>query len=118
MKLIFEESTEPLLQVDSLKTYYKTKTGNVKAVDSVSLFVDRAKILGVAGESGCGKSTLVTTIFRVLPRNAQIVEGEVKFKGQEILKMDLKTFRKNIVWRDIAYIPQASFYLQILKISS
>ncbi|AGE71677.1 dipeptide/oligopeptide/nickel ABC transporter ATP-binding protein [Sulfolobus acidocaldarius] len=108
MKLIFEESTEPLLQVDSLKTYYKTKTGNVKAVDSVSLFVDRAKILGVAGESGCGKSTLVTTIFRVLPRNAQIVEGEVKFKGQEILKMDLKTFRKNIVWRDIAYIPQAS----------
>ncbi|EWG06692.1 MAG: ABC transporter [Candidatus Aramenus sulfurataquae] len=106
--MIFEESTDVILKVDSLRTYYKTKRGSVKAVDDVSLFVDRAKVLGVAGESGCGKSTLVSTIFRVLPRNAQVVSGEVKFKGQDILSMDLKTFRKTIVWKDIAYIPQAS----------
>jgi len=106
--LIFEESTDNLLQVNSLKTYYKTKTGFVKAVDDVSLFVDRAKVLGVAGESGCGKSTLVTAIFRVTPRNAQVMSGEVKYKGQDILNMDLKVFRRDIVWKEIAYIPQAS----------
>ncbi|ABP94622.1 oligopeptide/dipeptide ABC transporter, ATPase subunit [Metallosphaera sedula] len=106
--MIFEESTDTLLEVNSLKTYYATKTGYVKAVDDVSLFLDRSKVLGVAGESGCGKSTLVTTIFRVMPRNARVVSGEIKFKGQDLLKMDLKTFRKEIVWKDMAYIPQAS----------
>ncbi|QKR00139.1 ABC transporter ATP-binding protein [Metallosphaera tengchongensis] len=106
--MIFEESTDTLLQVDSLKTYYRTKTGYVKAVDDVSLFLDRAKVLGVAGESGCGKSTLVTAIFRVMPRNAQIMGGEVRFKGQNLLNMDMKTFKKTVVWKEMAYIPQAS----------
>ncbi|AEB95745.1 MULTISPECIES: ABC transporter ATP-binding protein [Metallosphaera] len=106
--MIFEESTDNLLYVDSLKTYYKTKTGYVKAVDDVSLFLDRSKVIGVAGESGCGKSTLVTTIFRVVPKNAHIMSGSIKFKGQDILSMDIKRFRKEIVWKEIAYIPQAS----------
>src|SRR5690606_2647486 len=46
-----------VLNVDGLKVYYATPTGNVRAVDNVSFKIYQGEILGLVGESGCGKTT-------------------------------------------------------------
>ena len=48
--------TEPVLEVDGLRTHFFTKAGVVKAVDDVSFTVGRGEVLGLVGESGSGKS--------------------------------------------------------------
>ena len=57
--------TEPLLEVQHLKKYFKTSSGILHAVDDVSFSIEKGKTLGVVGESGCGKSTLGRTILRL-----------------------------------------------------
>ena len=52
-----------LLEVDDLRTYFKTRAGEVHAVDGVSFAVDRGKTLGIVGESGCGKSVTALSIM-------------------------------------------------------
>ena len=49
--------TTPVLAVDGLATHFYTRDGVVKAVDGVSLSLERGETLGVVGESGCGKSS-------------------------------------------------------------
>jgi len=97
-----------LLDIKDLRTYFRTKKGYLKAVDGVSLQVPVNSIVGIAGESGSGKSTLVTTIFRVLPRNADIKGGKILFEGQDILQLGEKEFNSQIRWKKISWIPQVS----------
>jgi peptide/nickel transport system ATP-binding protein len=73
----------PLLEVDDVKTFFKTPRGLVHAVDGVSLTLERGKTLGVVGESGCGKSVLSRSIMGLLPRNVER-HGSIKFEGHEI----------------------------------
>ncbi|MFQ6054187.1 MAG: ATP-binding cassette domain-containing protein, partial [Candidatus Bathyarchaeia archaeon] len=69
----------PLLHIDHLRTYYSTLRGDVKAVDDVTLDVEKGEALGLAGESGCGKTTLALSVIRLLPDNGRIVGGSVFF---------------------------------------
>jgi len=73
----------PLLDVNGIKTYFKTERGLVHAVDGVSLTLERGKTLGVVGESGSGKSVLSRSIMGLLPTNVER-HGSVKFEGREI----------------------------------
>jgi peptide/nickel transport system ATP-binding protein len=73
----------PLLDVNGVKTYFKTERGLVHAVDGVSLTLERGKTLGVVGESGSGKSVLSRSIMGLLPTNVERY-GSVKFEGREI----------------------------------
>jgi peptide/nickel transport system ATP-binding protein len=73
----------PLLEVDDVKTFFKTPRGLVHAVDGVSLTLERGKTLGVVGESGCGKSVLSRSIMGLLPSNVER-HGSIKFEGREI----------------------------------
>ena len=57
----------PLLEVDDVKTFFKTPRGLVHAVDGVSLTLERGKTLGIVGESGSGKSVLSRSIMGLLP---------------------------------------------------
>ena len=58
---------EPLLVVDDLHTAFRTSRGTVRAVDGVSLTVDRGQTLGIVGESGSGKTVLARSIMGLLP---------------------------------------------------
>ena len=76
----------PILQLQDVKTHFpvesgfllRNQTGTVKAVDGVTLNIDRGEVLGLVGESGCGKSTLARTILQLVPTTAGavILEGK------------------------------------------
>ena len=73
--------TTPVIQAEHLKKYFPMRSKRVlKAVDDVSLSIQRGEILGVVGESGCGKSTL----GRALMGLTSATEGRVLFQGADI----------------------------------
>jgi peptide/nickel transport system ATP-binding protein len=95
-------SKPPILEITHLKTYFDTSKGLfssknnlVKAVDDVSFKVYEGETLGLVGESGCGKTTLGRSVLMLeKPQN-----GQVKYKGKDILKLNqqgLKKLRKDI----------------------
>ncbi len=88
-----------ILQVEDLKTYFKTDDGTVKAVDGVSFSLKRKESLGIVGESGSGKSVTNLSLLRLIPSPpGKIVGGSVKLEGTDILKLPqskLRTIRGN-----------------------
>jgi peptide/nickel transport system ATP-binding protein len=69
----------PLLEVQNLKKYFKTKAGPLHAVDDVTFTLERGKTLGVVGESGCGKSVTSLSLMQLVQRpQGQTVEGEIR----------------------------------------
>jgi oligopeptide/dipeptide ABC transporter ATP-binding protein len=76
-----------LLEVDDLRTYFRSRRGDVHAVDGISFSVDRGQTLGIVGESGCGKSVTALSILGLLSENARIVSGEVRFDGRDLTQL-------------------------------
>ena len=85
---------EPILEVRDLKVHFPTVDGVVKAVDGVSFTLDRGETLGVVGESGSGKSVSFLTIMGLINRRSARVEGEVLFKGRNLLEVSTEEMRK------------------------
>ncbi|HET9661604.1 MAG TPA: ABC transporter ATP-binding protein [Thermomicrobiales bacterium] len=86
---------EPLLEVKNLKTQFFTQDGVVKAVEDVSFYVMPGETLGVVGESGSGKSITGLSIMRLIPSPpGKIVNGEVIFEGQDLLKLNDDQIRR------------------------
>lgn len=96
-----------LLNVKNLRTHYLTPFGAVKAVDDVSFILKKNMSLGFAGESGCGKTTLALSIMRILPYPGKVLDGEVLFKGDDILKMKESELRK-VRWKGISTVFQGA----------
>ena len=94
-----------LLEVDDVRTYFKTRAGEVHAVDGVSFSVERGKTIGIVGESGCGKSVTALTIMGLLASTARIVSGAVRFEGRDLTKLSQREL-EDIRGRQIAMIFQ------------
>jgi oligopeptide/dipeptide ABC transporter ATP-binding protein len=94
-----------LLEVENLKTYFKSRRGDVQAVDGVSFSVDRGKTLGIVGESGCGKSVTALSIMGLLATNARIVEGAIRFDGRDLTELSDREL-EDVRGRQIAMIFQ------------
>lgn len=75
-----------LLEIKNLMTVFDTARGRIKAVDGVSLSLNSGETLGIVGESGCGKTMLALSIMRLIPANGRIINGEIFFLGQDLLK--------------------------------
>ena len=97
-----------LLEVKDLKMYYSTMKGDVKAVDDVSFSLEKGESLGIAGESGCGKTSVALALMKLYPSNAKILSGEVLLDGKNILDMDDDEIRREVRWKRISMVPQAS----------
>jgi peptide/nickel transport system ATP-binding protein len=90
-------SGKPLLQVTDLVKHFPIKRGllidrevdRVKAVDGVSLHVDRGETLGLVGESGSGKSTLSRAVLQLI----RPTSGSVVFEGREIAGLSRREMR-------------------------
>ena len=77
-----EQSTNgrALVEIKDLKKYFRVGRETLKAVDGISLQINRGDTLGLVGESGCGK----TTAGRVLVRLYEPSGGEVLFAGKNV----------------------------------
>lgn len=75
-----------LIEVKNLVTEFKGKRGTVKAVNGVSFGINEGEILAVVGESGSGKSVTSLSIMGLLQENGKVAEGEIIYKGEDLLK--------------------------------
>ncbi len=106
---MFDELVQnPILEVKDLSVHFYSKFREVKALDNIFISLEKGKVLGIAGESGSGKSTLAKAIFRILPSNAKILNGQIIYKGSNLLNMSENDLQKKIRWKSIAYVPQVS----------
>lgn len=82
-----------MVSIRDLDVHYYTRMGVVKALEQVSLDIERGQLLGLVGESGCGKSTLGFAMLRLIPSPGRIVSGSIIFDGEELLDRDEEYMR-------------------------
>lgn len=95
--------SDKLIEVQNLRQYFSVggsfhKSGIVKAVDDVSLYIKKGETLGLVGESGCGKTTLGRTILRLIEPTG----GRIFYDGVDITHGNITEYRKKmqIIFQD------------------
>jgi len=97
-----------LLKARGVKAYYEVGKRFVKAVDDVSIELEKGIVLGLAGESGCGKSTLANTLMMNIKPPLRLINGSIEINGILITKVDKEFLKKNVWGKLVALIPQSS----------
>jgi peptide/nickel transport system ATP-binding protein len=96
-----------LLSVRALTVDFVTDGGVAQVLDGISLDIGPGEVVGLVGESGCGKTTLARAILGILPAGpARIRGGEVRFKGEDLLRQDPAVVNDRVRGRAITFIPQ------------
>ena len=83
-----------LLEIKDLATHFFTRSGVLKAVDSVSLKLKTGRVLGLVGESGCGKTITALSILNLVPYPGRIVSGSIFFEGRDLLTLSPEEMRR------------------------
>jgi peptide/nickel transport system ATP-binding protein len=95
-----------LLEIQGLKTHFKTEDGWLHAVDGVDMAIDAGETLCVVGESGCGKSVTAKTVLKLIDMPpGRIVAGRVMWRGRDLVPLPAPEMQK-IRAKDIAIIFQ------------
>ncbi|MCH8298518.1 MAG: ABC transporter ATP-binding protein, partial [Chloroflexi bacterium] len=95
MTTVTRTNTETVLQVEDLRTYFRTRWGTVKAVDGISFDLRRGETLGIVGESGCGKSVTMLSLMRLIPiPPGRIVSGSIILDGEDIIQISEQEMAK------------------------
>ena len=113
-----------LLEVENLKTEFRTDQGQVYAVRDVSFTLEQGEALGIVGESGSGKSQTMYSIIGLLADNGKVTANRIAFDGKDInpgsfkSKKDYEALMKDIRGNSMAMIFQdpMTFLNPILKI--
>lgn len=96
---------EKLLEVKNLKTSFFIHAGEVQSVRGVDFVIHKGEALGIVGESGSGKSVTSLSLMKLLQYPGKIKEGQVIFKGQDLVNKSPNEMRK-IRGNEIAMIFQ------------
>ena len=100
------DTSNVILEVEDLHTYFFNRGSTVKAVDGVSFFLRQGETLGIVGESGCGKTMTALSLLRLVPQPAgKIVSGAIRLNGDDILQKSDDEMRQ-IRGRQISMILQ------------
>jgi peptide/nickel transport system ATP-binding protein len=95
-----------LLEIQGLKTHFKTDDGWLHAVDGVDMTLDAGETLCVVGESGCGKSVTAKTVMKLIDMPpGQIVAGRVMWQGRDLVPLPAEAMEK-IRAKEIAIVFQ------------
>ena len=87
--------TEPLLQIEHLRTFFHTDAGVARAVDDVSFAIGVGETVGLVGESGCGKSVTALSILRLVRPPGRIEHGSrIAFEGRDLATLDERELRR------------------------
>lgn len=84
----------PLLEIKNLALEFNTYRGVVKALDNVNFQILEKESFGLAGETGCGKSVTALSILRLVPKPGRIVNGEIIFRGEDLLQKSQREMQK------------------------
>jgi peptide/nickel transport system ATP-binding protein len=76
-----------LLEVENLRTHFRTPDGVTRAVDGVSFAVEHGETVAIVGESGCGKSVTASSILRLIPQPPGKIAGHIRFDGTDLLSL-------------------------------
>ena len=87
--------SNPLLEIRGLSTWLASNDQIVRAIEGLSLEINRGETFALLGESGCGKSMTALSVMRLLPDAGQIVDGAVDLAGEDLL------LKPEIAMRDI-----------------
>lgn len=94
-----------LLEIKNLTVTFDTVSGPLKAVDNISLHVDRGEVLAIVGESGSGKSVSMLAVMGLLPWTATVTADYIRFDGKDILNLK-PAERRKIIGKEIGMIFQ------------
>ena len=86
--------SETVLAIEDLHTYFATKDGLVKAVNGVSLTLERDSVLGLVGESGSGKTVTALSVLQLVPFPGKIVAGDIRYKNTDMLTLNEEQMRR------------------------
>jgi len=100
-------SAPAILEVQGLTVEYITDGPPARAVDDVTFSVRPGEFLGLVGESGCGKSTMLFSIAGLLQPPAEVRDGAVLFKGQDLRRLSERDLRA-IRWRGFSVVMQSA----------
>jgi len=99
--------TSHVVEIEDLCVSFPTEKGELKAVDRVSLSINKGELLGIVGESGCGKSTLAFSLLKAVPPPGRLTGGRIIVDSVDlnILKGEsLRRFR----WKKVAMVFQSA----------
>jgi len=103
-----------LVQINDLRAYYTIEQNgvlrSVKAVDGVSLSIEKNDFLAIVGESGCGKTTLAKVLYGALDSTLKIISGNVCLTFEDC-EYGISCKENNLPkawWKKISCIPQGS----------
>jgi oligopeptide/dipeptide ABC transporter ATP-binding protein len=89
------KNSKPLLAIDRLKACFDLPEGRVRAVEDLSLTLNRGETLALVGESGCGKTACALSVMRLLPAPAgRILGGRILLEGRDLLKVSEREMQK------------------------
>ncbi len=88
-----DDGSPPLLRVADLTLDFRTRQGEVHALDGVSFDLQRGEIVGVVGESGSGKSVLAYAIMGMTDAAGRVRSGRVTFAGRDMLGEPRRSLR-------------------------
>ncbi|MDI3470739.1 MAG: dipeptide ABC transporter, ATP-binding protein DppD [Pseudolabrys sp.] len=97
--------TMALLEIENLVVEFASPAGWLRAVDGVSLSVDRGDVLGIVGESGSGKSLAMLAVMGLVPYPGRVSAGRLAFSGRDLLGLS-GAGRRALIGKDLAMIFQ------------
>ena len=83
-----------MLKTQNLKVVLDAEAGLVKAIDGLSLAIERGETFALVGESGCGKSMTALALMRLLPENARVIGGDVHLAQSSLLDLPEAAMRR------------------------
>lgn len=98
-------TNEKIMEIRDLSVGFSVGKNRIQVLHNINMDIYENEVLAVIGETGCGKSVTGSTILRILPENA-MVQGEIWFRGKNILEMDEEEFRR-LRGKEIASVPQS-----------
>ncbi len=87
-------SKETVLKITNFSLGFNIDNKEIKAVNDISLSVDKGEIVGLVGESGCGKSLTALSVVNLAPSNSHIIDGKIEIQGENVIEFDTK------MWND------------------
>lgn len=101
-----DKNSRSLLDIRNLSVRFDTDSGMVHAVNNLNLSLEKGKALGFVGETGAGKTTTALAVLQLIQTPpGKILNGEILFDGQDVLKMS-EAERRDIRGGKIAMIFQ------------